>query len=145
MGTFCIEDARARKHNVICEKRFSDPRRRGSRKNPTRAHVSLSFVHTHRPLHYSRDETISTLTGFSRRLRARRGRGEGNARNCDVRSTDVKIMARPRTRVKERRAINLCKSATFLRCEYRDIAAAKIIARVRGERRRQRLVCDLFI
>jgi len=60
MGTFCIEDARALKQRDLRGNAFRTP---GPAACEVEDDAPLSFVH--RPLLYSRNETISTLTGFS--------------------------------------------------------------------------------
>lgn len=113
MGTFCIENARARKQRDLRGNAFQTPGptapRRAARK--VEDDEPLSFVR--RPLLYSRDETISTLTGFSHSAFARGVEVGGTVRNCNVQSENAKVMARIK------KLINFCKRKTrhFLRLQ----------------------------
>jgi len=59
MGTFCIEDAKARKQRDLRGNAFQTP---GPAVRKVEDDEPLFFVH--RSLLYFRDETISTLTGL---------------------------------------------------------------------------------
>jgi len=96
MGTFCIEDERELGNNVICEERFSAPSLPPSLILAESAPLFL----VRRPLLYSRDETISTLTGSPERLRARSQRPISRRRDNDNHSA-------PRARVENVSGIRL--------------------------------------